>query len=95
MHCANACRTGSSNTSFTAKSCACASITFLAGDISWSVESITADGRISSMPYLNNKPQISWENQDKFRITGFPAGHKELCEGGGGEGLCKTRTKRL
>jgi len=36
---------GSSNTSFTTKSCACTSMTFLAGGNSWSVETITADGK--------------------------------------------------
>jgi len=37
---------------------------------------------IGSMPYLNNTSQMSWEYQEKFRITGVPAGHKQLCEGG-------------
>jgi len=60
-------------------------MTFLAGSISWSVESITADGKdnmIVFMPYLNYTSQMTRENQEKFRITGVPAGHAGLCVGG-------------
>jgi hypothetical protein len=42
VHCASASGIGSRNSSFTRKSCACASITFLAGIISWSVDSTKA-----------------------------------------------------
>jgi len=75
---------GSSNTSFTTKCCASASMTFLAGGISWSVESITAYGKdnmIACMPYLNYTSQMTREIQEKFEITGVPAGHTGFCEG--------------
>jgi hypothetical protein len=40
VHCVNALGMDSGNSSFATKSCACASITFLAGIISWSVDSM-------------------------------------------------------
>lgn len=42
-HSVNVCRLGSSNSSFTSKSCACAYVLYIAGIISWSVDSTSTD----------------------------------------------------
>jgi hypothetical protein len=52
-HCANAFRMGSSNWSLTPTSCACAAIAFLAGIISWSVESNNTSDSTTGRKFLD------------------------------------------
>jgi hypothetical protein len=54
MHSANAFCISSSNSSFTTKSCSCASIPFLWGIISWSVDKhLLGLNNLSSIPFSN------------------------------------------
>jgi hypothetical protein len=54
VHCANAFRMGSNNSSLTTRSYACASIAFLAGIMSWSVDSILQRHRTSNIDGCEN-----------------------------------------
>ena len=68
VYCANAFRTDSSNSSFTTKSCACASIEFLAEVISWSVDSTCSSCFLSDVktkpPHFAKLLSISYDSQN-------------------------------
>jgi hypothetical protein len=51
VHCADTCTKGSSNSLIAIKSCACASIAFQAGIISWSMDSI--NGNVPTWSYFH------------------------------------------